>query len=79
MVLSPHAVRSKWVKREVVYALIDIDKRYEDRIVPVLSQPCDHQKLSWTLQSFQMVNFCGDFGAGCRELLKLWGQGYKGQ
>src|SRR5947207_4484587 len=34
LVLSPNAVRSRWVKRELIYALED--HRYTGRIVPVL-------------------------------------------
>jgi hypothetical protein len=32
VLLSPHSVRSQWVKRELVYALSDV--RYAERIVP---------------------------------------------
>lgn len=75
VVLSPHSVRSKWVKRELLFALQQ--DRFENRIVPVLFQPCDVDYLSWVLPSFQMVDFRGDFVDGCRELLRLWGLGYQ--
>lgn len=76
VVLTPAAVRSKWVKRELIYALQD--DRYEDRIVPLLVRQCDHKRLSWTLAASQFVDFTGDFDHGCRELLRVWGVGYRG-
>ena len=77
LVLSPNAVRSKWVKRELLYALRD--DRYEGRIVPLLRTPCDYSRLSWTLGSFRMLDFTGELGAGCRNLLRIWGVGYAGR
>jgi hypothetical protein len=75
LLLSPSAVASKWVKREVLYALQD--DRYENHIVPVVHIPCDHAKLSWTLSGFQMVDFRPSFEDGCRALLRVWGLGYR--
>jgi TIR domain len=75
VVLSSHSVRSKWVKRELLFALQQ--DRFENRIVPVLYQPCDVDYLSWVLPSFQTVDFQRDFEDGCRELLRLWGLGYQ--
>jgi len=63
-----------WVNRELAYALTQ--KRYEDEIIPVLLRECDHEALSWTLTTFQMVNFAARFRAGCRELLGIWGLRY---
>ena len=71
VILSPAAVKSMWVNRELAYALTQ--KRYEDRIIPVLLRDCDHEALSWTLATFQMVKFTGSFAAGCRDLLRIWG------
>lgn len=70
LVLSPAALKSKWVKRELLYALRK--DRYEDRIIPVLYKPCDDEKLSWTLGGLQRVDFSEGFGNGCRELLRVW-------
>lgn len=75
VLLSPDAVESRWVKRELLFALQD--DRYENRIVPILYQPCILARLSWTLSSFQMVDLTGDFHDGCRELLRTWGIGYR--
>jgi hypothetical protein len=70
VVLSPAAVKSKWVKRELLYALQE--DRYENRIVPVLIEPCDLESLSWTLASIQRVDFLKGFKRSCRELIKIW-------
>jgi hypothetical protein len=70
LLLSPAAVRSKWVKRELLYALQE--DRYEKRIVPIIAQPCNFKRLSWTLASFQFVDFSRDFETGCRDLLRIW-------
>lgn len=74
VVLSPSSVKSRWVKREVLFALND--KRFEDRIVPVLFKNCDFGRLSWTLQALQLVSFLDGFDAGCRALLRVWGKGH---
>jgi len=75
VVLSPKAVRSKWVKHELLYALNDA--RYENHIIPCVYRKCDINQLSWTLSSFQWVSFSSDFERGMRELFKIWGMGYK--
>jgi hypothetical protein len=64
-----------WVRREVIYALQQA--RFEKRIVPLIYRPCDIEQLSWVLPAFQHVDFRGDFDAGCRDLLRLWGIGYR--
>ena len=74
VVLTPRAVESRWVKHELLYAL-QMD-RFDGRIAPVLYQSCDHDELSWTLASLQMVDFREDFDRGCRDLLRIWGIGY---
>jgi len=74
LVLSPHSVNSKWVKRELLFALNDA--RYEDRIVPVFHRRCKELQLSWVLPTFQRIDFTSDFRAGCRDLLRIWGLGY---
>jgi hypothetical protein len=77
VVLSPHSVKSPWVKHELVYALSHA--RYETRIVPVLFKPCNHLQLSWTLGEYQFVDFTTDFRQGCRRLLRIWGLGYQAE
>jgi hypothetical protein len=73
VLLSPDAASSKWVKRELLFALEN--DRYNGRIIPIRFRECDYEKLSWTLSGFQMIDFSGEFPAGCRELLRIWGIG----
>jgi hypothetical protein len=75
LILSPNSVESKWVKRELQYALQK--DRFENRIIPILYLPCDFERLSWTLSSFQTVDFSESFDAGCTELLRVWGLAYR--
>ena len=75
LVLSPSAVESVWVKRELLYCLDQ--NRLADRIVPIEYQACDYERLSWTLPSLQIINFKGTFEQGCRDLLRVWGIGYR--
>jgi hypothetical protein len=75
LVLSPAAVKSEWVKRELLFAL---DKpRFRGRIVPLLAKPCDLDELSWTLPAFQRVDFSPGFEKGCSALLRIWGLGLR--
>jgi hypothetical protein len=62
--------------RELVFALSE--KRYRNRILPILYKPCDLRPLSWTLGGFQMIPFDRDFDTGAAALLKSWGMGYQG-
>jgi hypothetical protein len=75
VVLSPKAVKSTWVKRELSYALTQT--RFQNRIVPVLYRKCDYERLHWALAGFQRVDFTRDFAVGCGDLLKIWGLRYK--
>ncbi len=75
VVLTPSAVRSQWVKRELLFAL-DED-RYNKRIIPLLCKPCKYSRLSWTLSGFQLVDFTRTFDMGCRQLLRIWDIGYE--
>ncbi|MFN0123938.1 MAG: toll/interleukin-1 receptor domain-containing protein [Blastocatellia bacterium] len=70
LILSPQAVDSIWVKRELQFALRN--NRYENKIVPILYQPCEYARLSWTLDGFQMVDFTASFMDGCTQLLRAW-------
>lgn len=74
VLLSPHSVRSMWVKRELLFALQD--NRFESRIVPILLTACNVDQLSWTLPLFETIDMTNDFSDGCRELLRTWGIGY---
>ncbi|MEH1969665.1 toll/interleukin-1 receptor domain-containing protein [Nostoc sp.] len=75
VVLSPNSVDSMWVKRELIFALQQ--NRLENKIVPIIYQPCDYEQLSWVLPTFQIINFQDAFDDGCREILRRWGVGYQ--
>lgn len=75
VLLTPSAVRSDWVKRELLFALQE--KRYQERIVPLLHRECRYDRLSWTLDGMQHIDFRAKFETGCRELLRVWGIGYR--
>src|SRR5579871_4932688 len=47
LLLTPDAVKSMWVKRELNYALTE--ERYKKRIIPLLFKKCGYRSLSWTL------------------------------
>jgi hypothetical protein len=70
VLLSPSAVKSMWVKRELSYALIQ--KRYENKIIPLVLHDCDHESLHWTLATFQMIDFTKGFASGWTELIRIW-------
>lgn len=75
VVLSPRSVESMWVKRELLYALQQ--SRFENRIVPIVYQASDYERLSWALSLFQMIDFTHGLEHGYRELLRIWGLGYR--
>lgn len=75
VMLSPNAIASMWVKRELQYVLRQ--RRFEERIVPLLYLPCDPEPLSWTLLSLQTIDFTQSFDDGCAQLLRIWGIGYQ--
>lgn len=74
LLLSPTAIRSEWVQRELFYALQK--KQYRRHIVPLLLKRCRFEKLSWTLGGIHRVDFTGSYRAGCRALLRVWDVGY---
>lgn len=76
LVLTPNSVKSDWVKHELMFALNN--RRYKGRIVPLVLEKCKYTKLSWTLSAFQIIDFTrGSKADGYRELIKVWGLGYK--
>ena len=75
VILSPHSVESVWVKRELLFALQQ--NLFEEKIIPLLYQECDYERLSWILSIFQMIDFTHNFNEGCRNLLRIWGIGHK--
>ena len=75
ILLSPDSVNSFWVKQEFMFAIRQ--KRLAPRIVPVVFRSCDYEQFSWTVSSYQLVDFTEDFEKGCRALLRIWGIGYQ--
>ena len=75
VVLTPQAVASMWVRREFRYALRE--QRLEERMVPLLFEDCDLERLSWPLPAIQYVDFRTSLAAGFRELLRIWGISYR--
>jgi hypothetical protein len=75
VIVSPSSINSMWVKRELLYVLNR--NRFESRIIPILIDDCDYERLSWTLSSFQMVDFTAGFQPGCISLLRVWGLGFR--
>jgi hypothetical protein len=71
VLLSPAAVKSKWVERELAYALQH--DQYDRHIVPLLLRGCNYERLSWTLGAIQMIDSTKGPEAGADTLLKLWG------
>jgi len=77
VVLSPHSIKSKWVKLELAYALNAA--RFDNRIIPISYKPYNHEDLPWTLVGIHRVDLTTDFFEGCRSLLRVWGLGYRGK
>ena len=75
LILSANSIESMWVKRELLFALQQ--NRFENRIIPLLYEPCAFDKLSWTLSFFQLIDFTQAFEDGCRQLLRVWGMGFR--
>lgn len=74
-VLSPESVKSRWVKRELLFALQE--PRYDHRILPIIRRSCNFADLSWTLGNLQHIDFSKSFEAGCFELLRRWDLAYQ--
>lgn len=75
IVLTPAAVESMWVKRELLFALEE--RRYADRIASIYVKECAYRRLSWVLSQYQLIDFRQDREAGLRELFRIWGVGYR--
>ena len=72
LLLSETSVKSKWVKRELLYALDD--DRYQDHILPLVLDDCDYRDLSWTLKSFEMVDMREP--DALRRIVETWAIGF---
>ena len=75
VLLTPDSVKSKWVRREVHYALRS--DRYEERLIPLIVKRCDVDELSWVLSGLQTITLSDRWKKGVKELLAVWGRTYK--
>ncbi|MEA2235674.1 MAG: hypothetical protein QOC81_398 [Thermoanaerobaculia bacterium] len=75
VILSPAAIASRWVKREVTYAVEE--PRFDGRIIPLRVRACSAKELSWVLPQIQTIDFIGRFDDACRELFNVWGIRYR--
>ena len=76
LILSPAAVKAKWVKSEVLFALDSY--AYRDHIVVVeYKRRANFKRLSWTLKQNQWVSFNKGLDAGFADLLRIWGRTYR--
>lgn len=75
LVLSPNAVGSTWVKKELMFSFHL--NHFENKMIPLLHQPCNYGQLSWTLFSIQLIDFTQTFEQGCRDLLRVWNLRYQ--
>jgi hypothetical protein len=80
LLLSPDAIRSTWVRRELMYVLGQ--NRYDGRIIPLRYggvQDREIEAFSWTLFAFQMIDLDIDREEAFRQLLRVWGVGLKSE
>jgi hypothetical protein len=75
VILTPNAIESRWMKREMVYALND--DRYDGRIIPLRFAACAVDRLSWVLPQLQAIDFQQGTEDAYRELLRLWELEYR--
>jgi len=74
LLLSKESIKSIWVKRELSYALSH--NQYEEHILPIILEDCNHDDLSWTISLFQMIDMKTIDASSYTELLRTWGIGY---
>ncbi|MGO9378705.1 MAG: toll/interleukin-1 receptor domain-containing protein [Dissulfurispiraceae bacterium] len=74
VLLSNAAINSKWVKRELSYALSH--SQYDNHIISVKIGNCDYEELSWTLGAFQMVELTKNREEVFTQILLSWGLGF---
>lgn len=67
--LSPRAVESEWVRREVHWAVM----RRKDKVVPVMLETCEPEDLHLGLLPIQYIDFRGGGGRALERLLAIWG------
>jgi hypothetical protein len=68
VVMSSHSADSRWVKREVGWAM----EERADRIIPVLIEECDMNRWHLGFRQVQYVDFRQDREAARQRLLAVW-------
>jgi len=58
VLLSPDALRSGSVRREIDYALGE--QRYSNRLIPVLPKELNEEEIPWILRHLRMIQLGGD-------------------
>ena len=53
VLLSPDALRSSWVRREIEYALGE--QSYRKRLIPVLAEELNEEEIPWILRHLPMI------------------------
>lgn len=66
VLLSPDAVESPWLKREISYALSE--RRFEGRLIPVVVRPVD--KVPWILEKLKVLELSGDLKRSSRRVVQ---------
>jgi len=66
IVATRAAVKSTWVRSEVTYALLE--RRYSNRVVPLLFEDCRLPKLAWSLRAIQYLDFRKGWHPGTEKL-----------
>jgi len=74
VLLSPASAESRWVKRELSYALRH--RQYDEHLIPVIVEACDYEELSWTLGELQMASLDDNPEEGFAKILRRWGIGF---
>lgn len=72
LVGSRAAIRNRWVRDEVTYALVD--RRYRNRVIPLLFEDCNLRQLAWSLRPIQYIDFRTGWQPGSDQLLRRLGK-----
>ena len=72
VVLSPAAMVSEWVAKEVELAIGEARFYENNRIIPVLAHSCEWQRLHPRLFEFQLFDFTDDPEEAKSRLLTIW-------
>jgi hypothetical protein len=63
--LSPDAIRSRWLRDEVAYALGE--QRFEGRLIPVVVKPVP--KIPWILGKLPVIQLTPDFRRATKQIV----------